>query len=169
MTTAGAEEVETREATATFGTDSKKIVLRRVSAGWFPVGDLNDFLKADSVAFDDGTFLKPSRKHVQLQLTQAEWYDEARRRFGDDTSEWAFVCPSCGHVACVRDWGSVGAPEGQIAYSCVGRHLPNPKTIGQRPGPCNYAGGGLFGLNPVDVTDVEGRVHSVFAFAPGRV
>jgi hypothetical protein len=152
-----------------FGTTSKQVMLRRVSMGWFPVGDLDDFLKADSVRLDDGTMVKPPRKPTRLQLTLAEWHEEARRRFGEVGREWAFVCPSCGHVARVCDWETVGAKEGEVAYSCVGRHLANPKTLGQRPGPCNYAGGGLFGLNPVDITDDEGRVHSLFAFAPGRV
>lgn len=93
-------------------------------------------------------------------MTKAEWEAEGRRRFGDDMRQWRFVCPSCGHVASVQDWFDAGATEGQVAFSCVGRYLGNAKEMCQRPGPCNYAGGGLFRLNPQDV-DGEG----FFAFA----
>ena len=93
-------------------------------------------------------------------MTKKEWEAEAKRRFGDDIMKWKFICPSCGHVASVRDWKDVGATEGQVAFSCVGRYMENAKEIFQRPGPCNYAGGGLFGLNPMDVDGVR-----YFAFA----
>ncbi|MFI1535485.1 VVA0879 family protein [Streptomyces anandii] len=33
------------------------------------------------------------------ELTQAELWAEARERFGRDTLNWAFQCPSCGDVA----------------------------------------------------------------------
>jgi len=97
-------------------------------------------------------------------MTHEEWVAEAIKRFGEDAMDWAFVCPSCGHVARVRDWKEVGASENAVAFSCVGRWTENPKDIGGRPGPCNYAGGGLFRMNPVHV-EREGRVHQVFAFA----
>ncbi|MBA9071867.1 hypothetical protein FHR71_005660, partial [Methylobacterium sp. RAS18] len=32
-------------------------------------------------------------------------------------------------------------------------------------GPCNYAGGGLFKLNPVIVTGPDGSEHAMFDFA----
>lgn len=101
-----------------------------------------------------------------VRFTLEEWQAEARRRFGEDPRNWKFVCPSCRHVASSNDWKSVGASEGEIAFSCVGRHLPEAKTLGERPGPCNYAGGGLFQLNPITVVDPEGREHKMFAFAP---
>jgi hypothetical protein len=59
-------------------------------------------------------------------------------------------------------------PEGAVAFSCVGRYSGangeafNSKKLGR---PCNYAGGGLFKLNPVRVVDGEGKEHDVFAFA----
>lgn len=94
-------------------------------------------------------------------MTKAKWHAEGVRRFGDDEMKWRFVCPSCGHIASVQDWKDAGASSGQVAYSCIGRNLPNPVEMGVKPGPCNYAGGGLFKLNPMDV-DGEGY----FAFAP---
>jgi hypothetical protein len=77
---------------------------------------------------------------------------------------WRFECPSCGHVASVKDWKSVGATEGEVAFSCVGRHIQGSKKMCERPGPCNYAGGGLIGLNPVSVYVGDGKVTRVFAF-----
>lgn len=98
-------------------------------------------------------------------MTQEEWHREAVRRFGEDPMEWKFVCPSCGYVASVRDWLDAGAPEGEIAFSCVGRRLGRKGQVFTRKGgPCGYSGGGLFKLNPVPV-ETGGKVHHVFAFA----
>lgn len=94
--------------------------------------------------------------------TEDAWRAEAVRRFGTDGMKWKFVCPSCGHVASVQDWKDAGAPQSAVAFSCVGRWLPDPKRLGEKPGPCDYAGGGLFQLNPVSVGDREARY---FAFA----
>jgi hypothetical protein len=98
-------------------------------------------------------------------MTHEEWTAEGIRRFGADQMTWRFVCPSCGHVASVQDWKDVGAKKGEVAYSCVGRHLPDPKRMGERPGPCDYAGGGLFRINPVNVTFPDGTVLRCFDFA----
>lgn len=102
---------------------------------------------------------------IEIKMTEQEWRDEAVRRFGPDEMQWRFVCPSCGHVASVQDWKDVGATEGEVAFSCVGRHMENAKQMCQRPGPCNYAGGGLIGLNPVSITREDGKETRVFAFA----
>lgn len=102
----------------------------------------------------------------EVRFTLEEWQAEAARRFGTNSRHWKFVCPSCGHVASVADWSAVGASESEVAFSCVGRHLPNAKELGQKSGPCNYAGGGLFRLNPVTVVDPNGKEHRMFAFAP---
>lgn len=102
----------------------------------------------------------------------AEWAAEGERRFGPDRMEWKFVCPACGHVARAADWKAAGASEGAVAFSCVGRWLPNsgPGRAFVAAGtasakPCDYAGGGLFGLNPLLVQDLDGKTHRLFAFA----
>lgn len=102
-----------------------------------------------------------------VKFTHADWQAEAVRRFGADPMGWKFVCPSCGHVASVKDWKDAGAPEGAVAFSCIGRYTGagDDKTFRRAGGPCNYAGGGLFGLNPVQVEFDEGKVQAVFAFA----
>jgi hypothetical protein len=95
-------------------------------------------------------------------MTVEEWQAEAERRFGPDPFRWRFVCPSCGHVASTQDWKDAGAPVEAVAISCVGRWLKSPAEIFGKPGPCNYAGGGLLRLNPVEI---EGREIGAFAFA----
>jgi hypothetical protein len=95
-----------------------------------------------------------------------DWRAEAVRRFGDDPMKWRFVCLSCGHIQTPSDYKSVGAPETSVAFSCVGRWTPGATgEIWQKgKGPCNYAGGGMFRLNPVRVTEGE-QTHEIFDFA----
>ena len=111
---------------------------------------------------------------TQVKYTLAEWRAKAAELFGEDFTKWQFVCPVCGHVAIVQDWQDAGAPLQAVAFSCVGRWAgANPKTskgdIGpngiEGKGPCNYAGGGLFKLNPVVVIDPDGGEMKAFAFA----
>jgi hypothetical protein len=101
------------------------------------------------------------------QMTVQDWQAEAVKRFGADPMKWRFVCPSCGHIAAVEDWKAAGAPENTVGFSCVGRFAGNPREpFGEKgAGPCNYAGGGLFRINPQPVLDEHGKTHSVFAFA----
>lgn len=112
------------------------------------------------------TQAQASETPEQTRYTAAQWLEEGKRRFGAETAQWRFVCPSCGHVASVKDWQDAGAEEGEVAFSCVGRHLPNPRHLGGKPGPCNYAGGGLFQLNPIYVMHEDGVESRMFAFAP---
>jgi hypothetical protein len=45
----------------------------------------------------------------RLEWTQAEFIEEAKRRFGDDPLRWAFACPHCGDVATPQDFKDAGA------------------------------------------------------------
>lgn len=102
------------------------------------------------------------------EFTRGEWQAKAIELFGKDPLTWRFVCPSCGHIAPVSAWRDAGAPENTVAFSCVGRWIEgtsDKKTFNQKGGPCTYAGGGLFRLNPVKVTDPDGKVHTMFDFA----
>lgn len=96
-------------------------------------------------------------------VTHEEWAAEAKKRFGDNPMKWKFVCPSCGHVAAVEDWKKAGAPSNAAAFSCVGRWTGGGDMGVTKP--CNYAGGGLFRLNPVHVKMPDGSEHRAFAFA----
>lgn len=97
--------------------------------------------------------------------THEEWEKEAIGLFGPNTLDWKFVCPACGVATAVREWLEVGA-EKQVAFSCIGRSTKAKREAfgGKGPGPCNYAGGGLFRLNPVAVTMKSGEVNTVFEF-----
>lgn len=95
-------------------------------------------------------------------MTSEEWLAEGETLFGADRTKWKFVCPVCGHIATPEDWHKAGAPDNAIAHSCVGRWLSHSRDAFRTTGvgPCDYAGGGLFRLNPITV---EGT--SLFAFA----
>lgn len=114
----------------------------------------------------------PSAELPTHYRTREEWQARGVALFGEDRREWRFVCPCCKHVATVGDWMAAGAPEGAVAFSCVGRWTgAKREAFGDGPGPCNYAGGGLFKLNPVRVCDVGAgaRECHVFQFAPAQV
>lgn len=113
------------------------------------------------------TASKPATTLPTEYATREAWRARGLALFGPDEMSWRFVCPACKHVATVRDWMDAGAPEGAVIFSCVGRWVSRPvrEAFGNGPGPCNYAGGGLIGLNPVLVRDGV-REYRVFQFAP---
>ncbi len=100
------------------------------------------------------------------QLTHDEWLTEGVRRFGYDAREWRFVCPVCAYEASVQDWKEAGAEARCVAFSCIGGWRGATDFASTGEGPCNYAGGGLFKLNPVTVIKEEGPPRFVFEFAP---
>ena len=89
------------------------------------------------------------------------WIKEGTMKFGENTNNWKFVCPSCGMISQSSDWKN----EAQIAFSCVGRQAQDPGEIFSKTQPCNYAGGGLFRLNPVHVKLENGNIRETFEFA----
>lgn len=102
------------------------------------------------------------------QLTIAEWYAEAERRFGKTVDNWRFVCPVCAYEQSVGQCKAAGLAQNSVAFSCVGRAYQGPvrKAFGGTgAGPCDYAGGGLFKLNPQPVLMEDGKVLHAFAFA----
>lgn len=103
-----------------------------------------------------------------MKYTHKEWFAEAERRFGSKMNDWKFICPVCKHVQSGQDYKDAGAPEGTVAFSCVGRWIDGSRDAfeGEGPGPCTYAGGGLFRLNPVTVTQTDGAEIQAFDFAP---
>lgn len=101
-------------------------------------------------------------------MTREEWEAKGLELFGRDRKRWKFVCPACGHVQSVQDYINAGAPHDVIGFSCVGRWLPKQKrAFGDKDvkgnGPCDYAGGGLFRLNPLEV---DGMMVFDFADKP---
>ena len=97
-----------------------------------------------------------------------DWIAEAVRRFGKDHMKWKFVCPTCEYPQTIQDYKDAGAPSEAAAFSCVGRwdgHMDNDAFASKGKGPCNYAGGGLIGLNPITVVYEDGKEKQAFAFA----
>lgn len=103
---------------------------------------------------------------VRVTMTHEEWKAEAVRRFGPDMSTWRFVCPVCGHTYSVAE-GDAANMQGAIGFSCIGRYVGAKRDAlgGNGAGPCNYAGGGLFKLNPVTVVMPDGDEITAMAFA----
>ena len=103
----------------------------------------------------------------QRKISREQWEAEGEALFGPDQMTWRFVCPSCGHVATPQDWKDAGATQGAVAFSCVGRWLSTAEdAFTKTGGPCNYAGGGLIGLNPVVVVEPDEKERvAIFDFA----
>lgn len=104
------------------------------------------------------------------RMTEHEWRAQARERFGNDPMKWRFVCPSCGHVAAVEDWRKAGAPEGAVAFSCIGRFTGDRATAADNAfkkagGPCNYTSGGLICINGLVIECEDSHVIPVFEVA----
>ena len=104
-------------------------------------------------------------------MTHDEFVREGKRRFGEDMMKWKFVCPVCKTVASVEDYIKAGASSGAVGFSCIGRYLSDSQeAFGRKPiekgKPCNYSGGGLFGLNPLEV---DGQHYFNFADAEVKV
>jgi hypothetical protein len=104
---------------------------------------------------------------IKRTCTLDEFIAEAEHLFGPDRMNWKFVCPGCGHVASAQDYKNVGAPEGAVGFSCIGRFLENCRDwlTGIGPGPCNYTQGGLFGISPVKIIAHDGKLHYYFELA----
>ena len=106
-------------------------------------------------------------KPEPIEMTHNEWLNEGNRLFGDNELDWKFVCPACGIVTMVREWITVGEPN-MAAFSCIGRAMANcTDAFSNDGGPCNYAGGGLIGLNPVKIKLVNGVIAERFDFYRG--
>lgn len=109
--------------------------------------------------------------NAEKKLTHAEWHADGVRRFGPDQMKWKFVCPACNFVQSVTDYKKAGAEQEVVGFSCVGRYIEGSreafgdKKNSLRKGPCNYAGGGLFRINPVAITFPDGHTGNFFDFA----
>ena len=104
------------------------------------------------------------------RFTRVQWMSVAKKIFGTNEREWAFVCPSCGCVTKVGEWIEAGASSA-IAFSCIGRFNgkgDDKKTFMKNGGPCMYAGGGLLSINPVLVIDEQDKKHYMFDFTENQ-
>jgi len=95
-------------------------------------------------------------------MTLEEFKKEARRRFGDDSVNWEFVCPRCKTVQTAKQWRDLGIAQEtiqkQLGYSCIGRHI---KGRG-----CDWTLGGLLQIHELEIIDEDGKHHPHFDFSP---
>ncbi|WP_373529028.1 VVA0879 family protein [Nostoc sp.] len=92
-------------------------------------------------------------------MNKEQWLTQGQILFGKDVMQWKFKCPCCGYIATAGDYKKAGAPSSAAGFSCVGRWIPVCKEAfddkDKRKIPCNYAGGGLIQINPVDVDGIK--------------
>lgn len=111
--------------------------------------------------------------------TQQELVDEARRLFGDDPKQWAFICPNCSDVACAADFIAIDADPQRVGQECIGRSLgalssgssSNDSGRSKAKRGCDWAAYGLFpGPWVVTVPTPDGDTKELFSFrlAPHR-
>ena len=107
---------------------------------------------------------------IHVRMTKAEWLARGTELFGADFDAWRFVCPGCGHVQSIADFRPFkdrGATPESARCECIGRYTGGRSwAYGGGPGPCDYAGYGLFPISPVTVIDGEREVRS-FHFDDG--
>lgn len=102
------------------------------------------------------------------QLTQPDFAKLAIARFGENATDWAYVCPNCGDVATARDFPP-GARD-RAGVECIGRHLgaldgaPGPKGREQATRGCNRAAYGPI-PGPWTVEMPGGELVRCFALA----
>lgn len=110
---------------------------------------------------------------MAITIAYKTWVEEAKKRY-KSSKEIRLRCPVCGHVATVAEYDEAGAPDGAIGFSCIGRWLKDDTKVREAfgnhskqkfPGPCNYTGGGLIGLNPIRVIFDDGSASTFFDFA----
>lgn len=91
------------------------------------------------------------------KTTLAEYVSDAEHRFGVDRMKWRFICPACGNIASAEEYKLAGAPEGAVGFSCIGRWTGAKRSMFEtdKPGPCDYTGGGLICISPVEFTDID--------------
>lgn len=104
-----------------------------------------------------------------IKILHKEWEEMGTKLFGEDQMKWKFTCPVCGHIASMQDYKDAGAPQEEVAVSCIGRWTGIKRKLddsGNSNGhPCDYSGYGLFKLNPVKVIFEDGKENNIFNFS----
>jgi hypothetical protein len=109
-----------------------------------------------------------------IKMTYEEWEKKGLRLYGKDKREWKFKCPSCSFIQTFNDFLKLTTEEeasSMIGFSCIGRLLEDKgEFLGkkQEGKPCNYAGGGLFRINPIIIIR-DGIEQSYFDFADEEI
>jgi hypothetical protein len=94
-----------------------------------------------------------------------DWIKKAKDLYGENSDNWEFVCPVCKIKTKAKEWREA-KQEGMLAFSCIGRAVgAKINAFEEGKGPCNYAGGGLFALNPIKIVKDDGSSMNVFDFS----
>lgn len=101
-----------------------------------------------------------------ITIEHADWTEEAKKRYGS-FEDIKFRCPICGYSATVKDYQAANSTEGMIGFSCIGRLIGAKRQAfgGNGEGPCDYAGGGFFKMNPIQLTKNGKPLEEIFDFA----
>lgn len=110
-------------------------------------------------------------------MTQDQLVAELRRRFGDDPSAWAFVCPRCGDVASAADFrdaleanprtnrdGTAKTSSHLLGQECIGRTLGALSADNYDGRGCDWCAFGLL-PGPLAIEMPDGHVASSFNIA----
>lgn len=89
-------------------------------------------------------------------LKFGDWMNELKEKFGNDSAQWKFKCPSCGHIQCGADFEAIGQDRGNASFNCIGRHK---KGVG-----CDWSLGGLLQIHSTVVVK-ELQLFPVFEMA----
>ncbi|MEB2478227.1 VVA0879 family protein [Citrobacter freundii] len=104
------------------------------------------------------------------ELTVEEFRAEIKAQ-GVDKLDYAFICPACNTVQSARWLIAVGAGEdfdsvqGQLGFSCVGRHTGAGGDKREEGKGCNWTCGGLFQIHKLTVITPDGKKHPHFEVA----
>jgi hypothetical protein len=106
-----------------------------------------------------------------IKKTLKEWQEEMKSRFGS-REEVAFICPSCGKIATVKDHIDAGGESDYAPQQCIGRVNGKGDRNGKDQGfGCNWAAYGFLGTLGKGriVIMPDGKEVEVFDFATQEV
>ncbi len=96
------------------------------------------------------------------KMSYNDWIEKAKELYGEDSYNWKFKCPSCGHIQSVNSMLKNNPLlkaknfENSIYFNCEGR-------TNEKYG-CGWSLGGLFHIHKLEV-DFKGENVPVFEFA----
>lgn len=105
------------------------------------------------------------------EMTLEEYLAKGKELYGENTDEWKYKCPACGHIQTIKDfkpYKEKGATPNSATEECIGRYTGGEwigKNGKKTTSPCNYAGYGLFRISPIRVKLKDGETTHSFAFA----
>lgn len=106
---------------------------------------------------------QPSLNGSKRIMKFSDWKKELIERFGENSENWKFVCPVCGHVQSIADFKAIGRDGNYVYQCCIGRFTGNNDKTGVKG--CNYTVNGLISLNTTTVISDKYLPVKVFEIA----